>query len=136
MDARAYGEVIHGYSRAEAIQDGVLVTASEELLVNARITVPVAYTASVFADCIAWNEEDNTRRGLIQDQTGREWDVLWMLRTAMRRAGDQAGLTFSLFRFPRNVDVSEPTEVTLHVVIGPGDEGEPVITVMSSPDEI
>ena len=67
-----------------------------------------------------------------QDEAGRLWDILWMCRCGIlqsRRA--QAEL---LFRLHVRNDNRRATLVALKAVCGPGDELEPVITIMF-PDE-
>lgn len=122
-----FGEPIHRYSRAQAIADGLLVDVTE-LAREAGFRVPVALTAAVWADCVAWGEEDNCRQ-TYQDEQGRLWDVLWMAFLAARRStGDM--LTFQMHRVPRGKHGSKPRLTTLRLCIGPGDSGEPVITVL------
>ena len=63
-------DLIHSYSRAEAIADGVLVdvtkTASE-----AGFKVPVTITRAAWADCVEWNDEIEARKATTQDESGR-----------------------------------------------------------------
>jgi hypothetical protein len=47
-----YGEVISTYTRAQAIEDGVLVDAGS-IALEAGFTGPVALTSAVWADCVA-----------------------------------------------------------------------------------
>lgn len=128
--------VISMYTRAEALADGELVAAAPELVRQSGLRWPVAYTRSAFADCVAWADEDTDRQGAIQDQTGREWDVLLLLSRAIRRAGSVSHVSFTLTRVGRDGGSVEPEEVELHAVCGPGDHGEPVITVLSSLAEL
>lgn len=122
-----FGEPVHRYSRAQAIVDGLLVDVTE-LAREAGFRVPVALTATVWADCVAWGEEDN-RRQTYQDEQGRLWDVLWMAYLAARRGtGDL--LSFQMHRVPRGNHGSRPRLTTLKLCIGLGDSGEPVITVL------
>ena len=122
-DPFEHGEVVVCYTRAQAIEDGVLVDVSE-MAREAGIRYPVAVTARV------WSEEifpSDQARKEGQSETGRLWDVLWMLRTAIqsshaRREVIQYGV---LVR-----DGKRPREVELKAVCGPGDDGEPVVTVM------
>lgn len=89
---------IHTYSRAQAIEDGLLVDVSE-IAAEAGFRLPVAMTRTVWGDCVEWSEEDN-RRQVYQDQGGRLWDVVWMAAQAARRDhGDR--LAFQLYRVPR-----------------------------------
>jgi hypothetical protein len=118
---------IYSYSRAQAIEDGVLVDVSE-LAREAGFAVPVALTAAVWADCVEWDEAD-TRRQVPQDEAGRLWDVLWMGYLAMRRARGSE-LLFSLYRVPRGGRGRTPRPVALRMTIGPGDSFEPLVMVM------
>lgn len=125
-----FGEVIHSYTRAQAIEDGVLVDVSETAR-QAGFVWPVAMTAAAWEDCVAWSEEDS-RRQAYQDETGRLWDVVWMASRAVKaaaRAGEQASL-FQLFRVPRGGRGVRPRLATLKVMVGPGDGSEPVITIL------
>ena len=125
--AEIFGSPIHIYTRAEAIEDGSLVDVSL-VASEAGFTIPVAVTANVWADCVAWSESDSTRQ-IYQDESGRLWDVLWMARQAARK-GQGPRLAFQLYRVPRGGRGKSPRLVTLSMVIGPGDDGEPVITIM------
>lgn len=122
----AFGEPIHRYSRAQAIADGLLVDVTD-LAREAGFRVPVALTAAVWADCVAWGEENN-RRQIYQDEQGRLWDVLCMAYLAARRGSGDL-LSFQMHRVPRGNHGSKPRLTTLKLCIGPGDSGEPVITV-------
>lgn len=113
MLAFADADLIHSYTRAEALEDGALVDAST-LAREAGFTVPVAFT------CAAWGEAVACRGVVGQDEKGRLWDVLSVLRMAARRGG-------SIVRF--QVLVSRVL-VNLKAHIGPGDSGEPVVTIM------
>lgn len=121
----AFGAIIHGYSRSQAIQDGVLVDVSEEAQ-EAGFRIPVAMTSAVWADCVAWCPTDSGKQA-DQDEAGRLWDVLWLARLAARKA-QGSHLAFDLCRIPRHGHI--PQRVRLHMTIGPGDSGEPVITLL------
>src|ERR1700755_997806 len=74
-------DLIHRYSRADAIRDGVLIDVSTTAR-EAGIRWPVALTAPVWSQFVA------VPRGVVcQDEAGRLWDVLWMLRLAIGRVG-------------------------------------------------
>jgi len=120
--------VIHRYTRAQAIADGVLIDASE-MAREAGFRVPVALTAAVWADCVTWNNEQEV---CPQDEDGRLWDVLTMAAFAACARPDAARLPFELLRVPRGR--LRPERVRLGLAIGPGDEGEPVITILQ-PEE-
>ena len=124
-----FGEVIYAYTRAQAIADGVLIDVSE-LARDAGFRHPVAMTAGAWVDCVAWSREDSDRQ-VQQDQTGRLWDLLWMASCAIRAArSDGSELFFELYRVPCDGRSTEAVLCQLKLVAGPGDEGEPVITIL------
>lgn len=123
-----WGAPIHVYTRAQALDDGTLIDVSK-VAREAGFTVPVAVTANVWNDCVAWDDAD-TARQTYQDESGRLWDVLWMAYVAARRApGTSTVLPYQLFRIPRGGHARKAVRTTLHMHIGPGDAGEPVITI-------
>ena len=123
-----YGEVISGYSRAQAIEDGQLVDVSDRT--RRAFRFPVALTRAVYTDCVEWPEDDMQA---MQDQTGRLSDVIWMARCAIRRVSEADGpadrVPVFLYRIPRDGHSTEPQLVELVAVCGPGDDMEPVITI-------
>jgi len=123
-----FGEVIYSYTRAQAIEDGVLVNVSETAR-EAGFRWPVAMTSAAWADCVAWSEDDNQRQ-VHQDESGRLWDVLWMALNAIRRANGGTQIEYQLHRVPRDGKSAEARLTSLKLVCGPGDTGEPVITIM------
>ncbi len=124
-----FGEVIHSYTRTQAIADGVLVDVSETAR-EAGFRWPVAMTAAAWADCVEWSEEDSQRQ-THQDESGRLWDVLWMAFVAIRgNATGESQLAYQLYRVPRDGETVEARLTTLKLVAGPGDAGEPVVTIM------
>ena len=63
--------------------------------------------------------------------SGRLWDVLFMAFYAIRTSKDSGDqLQFSLYRVPKDGHLVEAEEVTLKLIVGPGDSGEPVVTIM------
>lgn len=120
-------DLIHAYTRADAIRDGVLIDVSATAR-EAGIRWPVALT------CAAWERCVSVPPGLAcQDEVGRLWDVLWMLRCAAVRSNGEQVVQFALHVRNDNREGAPPL-VRLKAVCGPGDDGEPVITVMV-PDE-
>ena len=117
--------VIITYTRAQAIADGVLIDVSSKLAREAGFRYPVAVTTGVWAECVAVPEGVTC-----QDETGRLWDILNMLRFAIaRQKGDAQRIDFALH--VRNDDrEGDPPLVSLYALCGPGDNGEPVITVV------
>lgn len=120
--------VISTYTRKQAIEDGVLVDVSKQAQ-ELRFTVPVAITSAVWADCVEWTDEDSKRQ-THQDQSGRLHDVLWMFWLRARVCKDAEIVMFQLLRVPRGGKARTPRMVELKSMIGPGDNGEPVITIM------
>ncbi len=124
-----FGDVIYRYTRAQAIDDGVLIDATE-MAKEAGFKWPVALTAAAWADCVAWCDADNERQ-VYQDQSGRLWDVLFMASYAIHTANNaDRQLQFGLQRIPRNRRSTESQRTTLKLILGPGDDGEPVMTIM------
>lgn len=116
--------VIYSYTRAQAIVDGVLLDVSK-LAREAGFKLPVAVTAGVWAECIA------VPQGVAcQDETGRLWDVLMLLRHAIATSssgGDRVDFAVHVRNDNRE---GTPPLVSLYALCGPGDDAEPVVTVM------
>lgn len=123
----AFGNVIYAYTRADALADGTLVDVTE-VAREAGFRIPVAMTATARADCVTWSDTDSERQ-THQDKSGRLWDVLWMASLAARRAQGERS-PFQFYRVPRGGRATRPRLTTLHLHIGPGDAGEPVITIL------
>lgn len=114
--------VISAYTRKQALEDGVLVDASE-LAYEAGLVYSTAVTAAV------WERYVRVPKDVPwQDEEGRLWDILWMLRMRLRRH-DRHDLQVFFRLHVCNAEQKEDL-VTLKAVCGPGDEGEPVITIM------
>ena len=120
-----FGDVIYSYSRMQALEDGVLMDVSD-LGREAGLKFRVAVTQAVWAEYISVPE------GVIgQDERGRAWDIVWMLRMAIASGKGATEIRYRLFVRNNN---RRPKLVTLKAICGPGDDGEPVITIML-PDE-
>lgn len=123
----------YSYSRAAALDDGVLIDVSEAAQ-EAGIRLPVAITESAWADCVQWSDADTAERKVHQDESGRLWDVVWMMRMGIQENPNAECVKFSLYRVSRSGTSRQPQHVLLKAILGPGDDGEPVITIMM-PDE-
>lgn len=123
-----FGEPVHVYTRAQAIEDGVLIDVSQTAH-EAGFRLPVALTTAVWADCVAWDDTDSQRQ-TAQDEAGRLWDVIWMASLAARRAGESQRLAFQVYRVLRGGHGIRLLPTTLHMCIGPGDDAAPVITIL------
>jgi len=124
-----FGEVIYAYTRKQAIADGVLIDVSK-MSKEAGIRFPVAVTSAVWHEYVVPDEELSNYG---QSEDGRLWDILWMFRCNARRNASDIML-FDLYFLMSKNGKSEQKLVTLKAVCGPGDKGEPVITIMN-PDE-
>lgn len=121
-------DLISVYTRAQAIADGVLVDLMQGEMVSlvreAGFRIPVAMTASAFHETIAPIGGELPEG---QDLKGRLWDVLSVLRFAIKNCapGDD--------RVEFQVSVWNGTRSDLHrlwALVGPGDTAEPVLTIM------
>ncbi len=115
-------DLIHRYTRAQAIGDGVLINVSETAK-EAGIRYPVALTAAVWTKCVTIPPGVEC-----QDEAGRLWDVLFLLRCAVGRSNG-AEVRFGVHVRNDNRDRTPPL-VRLKALCGPDDDGSPCITVM------
>ena len=115
-------EIIYTYSRAQALEDGELVDFSEWASAKSGFSggfkIPVAVTSSLFETI------KNIPEGSGQDIRGRAHDVLFMASLAAKRSTDSR-LAFRVIMTEGNRD----KVLELIMDIGPGDEGEPVVTI-------
>jgi hypothetical protein len=130
-----FGAPISVYTRAQGIADGFLIDVTE----RARETGfrwPVAVTSQAWADCVTWTEENNKAKGTCQDEAGRLSDVLNMAFYRMRAAarsgasGFNVRLAFHVMRTPADGRGAMPRKTELCLHVGPGDDAEPVLTIM------
>jgi len=123
-----FGNVIYAYTRKQAIADGVQVDVSSTAK-EAGIRFPVFITRNAFDAYVTVPPDAHG-----QDEAGRLWDVVWMLRFAIRKAAQgQDRLPFALY--VRN-DNRAARLVKLIATCGAldMDDPQPAITVMM-PDE-
>lgn len=131
-------DIISQYTRADAIEDGVLVDLMQhptpeepdvddlaELVRTAGFRWPIAMTAEAFGRYVELSPAAK-RAGC--DIKGRLWDVLWMMKQAIRRSRE--GGTELRFTFLCVTERVRPTLCTLKLVTGPDDNGEPCMTIM------
>ena len=86
-----FGDVIYSYTRAQAVADGGQVDVST-VAAEAGIRFPVFLTRSVFDAYVTVPPNVSG-----QDAAGRLWDIVWMLRFAIRKARPgQSRLPFAL----------------------------------------
>lgn len=136
-------DLIHSCTRAQAIEDGVLVDVSD-VAKEAGFKLPVAITRAAWARYVEVPAGLDVRG---QSVDGRLWDVLFMLHvTIKRQQGNGSELQFQLHvALPDGGDwLSNETHpetgssltrsthrlVTLKALCGPGDALEPLVTIM------
>ena len=120
--------VIYAYTRKQAVEDGEQVDVSTTAA-EAGIRFPVFLTRRVFD---AYVTVPPNVAG--QDEAGRLWDIVWMLRSAIK-SGRSDGDRIAYSLYVRN-DNRRPRLVKLVASCGAldMDEPQPAITVML-PDE-
>ena len=139
-----FGEVIHSYTRAEAIADGYLVDLTTfsfrpnlNVCQEVGIKFPIAITRAAYERTI---QEDGAELPPCQDISGRMFDVVNMLRFAIRRSAGGSDVRFVVSvrnwirRQGQRINATKQENIILKALCGPGDDGEPVITIML-PDE-
>jgi hypothetical protein len=120
-------DLIYRYSRGDAIRDGVLIDVSQTAK-EAGVKYPVALTHAAWQHCVA------VPPGVAcQDEAGRLWDAVWLLACAIRRGAAGQEVRFAV-RVRNSNGQRMPPLVRLKALCGPGDQGEPVLTIML-PDE-
>ncbi len=129
-----FGEVIFSYTRKQAIEDGVLVDLSQgpagALCRAAGFRYPLAMTATAFGEVIG-HEGEPLPAG--QTAVGRLANLLNAIKSAVRslpRGEDRVffDVTVDDGREPGGMRLLR--KVSLWSLCGPGDQGEPVLTVM------
>ena len=125
----AFGPVIHTYTRKQAVADGFQIEVTKTAQ-EAGIRFHVFLTRGVYDLCVT------VPPGVTgQDEAGRLWDVVWMLRFAIMRS--QPGATrLPVALYVRNSD-TQPAKLTKLIATAGAvdiDDPAPAITVML-PDE-
>ena len=132
-----FGAPISVYTRQQAIDDGVLVDVTEWAN-EAGFKLSAVVTRAVWEDCCNWTDEDDRNSHHAgQTTAGRAWDVLFLAGMAAREKRNQgrSQLHFYISRIPRPGTSDTNKIVTLKLHIGPGDDGEAVLTIMLPHEE-
>ena len=122
-----FGPMIYAYTRAQAIQDGVLVDVTETSK-EVGFKLPVAITEALH-NRLAPTKADAS---LGQDYDGRLWNVLWLAAFTIKLADPGTDtVTFTVTQQEVEPKSGQPhgVDIRLRAVCGPGDEGEPVVTI-------
>jgi len=117
-------DLVCAYSRREALEDGVLVDVTATAR-EAGFRYPVAVTRTVWERIV---EPDEASRAGGQSAQGRLWDVLWMLRAAIRRCPRHTDTLHDQLLVVQEGQTTSP--VTLKAVCGPDDDRSPCVTIM------
>ena len=118
-----FGPVIYQYTRAQAIEDGVLIDATLQAQ-SMGIQFPVVLTSAAWSACI-----DGQHVAQPGPEEVRLYHVLnGLLRAALQN--DDVGDTSLKLCVPVLTTDRRLTSVELKAVCGPGDDGKVVITVM------
>jgi len=123
-----FGEIIYSYTRKQAIADGVQVDISSAAK-EAGIRFPVFLTRTAFDAYVTVPPNVSG-----QDEAGRLWDIVWMLRFAVQRSRPGCD-RLPVALYVRN-DNRAAKLVKLIATCGPLDidDPQPAITLMM-PDE-
>ncbi len=123
-NAEPFGPVIFAYTRAQAVADGQQVEVTKTAQ-EAGIRFPVFLTRAVYDAYVAVPPDVAG-----QDEAGRTWDILTMLRFAILRSRPGCS-RLPVALYVRN-DNRRPRLVRLTAVCGPLDidDPQPAITVM------
>lgn len=122
-----FGPVIYAYTRAQAIADGALVDVTETAK-EVGFKLPVVITEALH-NRLTPTKADTS---LGQDYDGRLWDVLWLAAFTIKladRGTDTVTFTVVLQEVEARSGQPQNIDLRLRAVCGPGDEGEPVITI-------
>ena len=123
-----FGEVIYSYTRAQAVADGLQVDVSK-VAAEAGIRFPVFLTRTVF-DSFVTVPEGVTG----QDEAGRLWDIVWMLRFGILRSRPGCDRIPVAFYVRNDNRASRPVRLLAVCSATDIDDARPAITIMM-PDE-
>lgn len=118
------GPLVFTYTRREAIEDGILVDISK-IATEAGIKYPAAITINLWNKYIKPTEELDA---IGQSIDGRLWDLLLILRSAIKSSPDSSILYFDVLFLMAIGD--EPKPKSIKAICHPGDQNEPVLTFM------
>ena len=121
-------KVVYSYTRAQAIADGVLVDVTEQAK-QSGFKLPVAIGDNLFNGYIV---PPDGLEGEGQSLEGRLHDVFEMLKAAASCRWNESRVMLDVIfvMAPRMIQ-----KVLILAVAGPGDNGEPVLTICLPEDE-
>lgn len=116
-------DLISMYTRNDALHDGTLIDVSK-VAGEAGFKVPIALTMSAFRAIEPSSEE----KCYGEDLRGRLHDLFWLMHLALRK---KSHLEASRIDFQMNLyQDGKHTSLELQALLHPGDQGEPVITIL------
>ena len=125
--------IIHSYSRAEAIRDGVLLDVTE-IAKQFRFRYPVAVTSNLYHTYIVPNEDLGKSGETIENRLGLVFAELFYAIKGISNNNPQSRIQFSV-EFLMDAINDEFEEIDLIADCGPGDDLSPVITIMLPEDD-
>lgn len=119
--------LIYAYSREQAIEDGYLVDVSD-------IAAKLGFTVSTTVTAAVWKEYCEPEH-LPDDPAAILRDILWLLHCAMHgplpcRREETGGGQIIYFSIISGLGTPQEAPAELMAELGPGDRGEPVLTIM------
>ena len=119
-----FGETIYSYSRAQAIADGVLVDLSTVVgdVCRQHYKFPIACTSEVWAIV----ERAVSNEKYCNDLFGVVHDILYMSKQNVVARIGESGVIFRVII----TGVGRQKIFTFKMICGPGDNAEPVLTLM------
>ena len=120
-------EVIHSYTRNQALKDGTLIDVTEYARLHG-FKIPVAITAGLWVYIGVSPELESVG----QSVAGRINDVLTLLFMEIRKAGADTDRIKYLVDFLVEPDRNETVEV--YALVGPDDDMKPCLTIGLSED--
>ncbi len=122
-----FGDLIYSYSRAQAIEDGILVAVDKHLAKAAGIGIPVALTYAAWASCIP--VPDHLKNDPEQSEAGRMSDLLRVLWFNMCHRS-QPGHGQIDFQIALQQPSGRHKSQKLKALCSPGDDHRLVLTIM------
>ena len=121
----------YGYkgSRKKALTRGEIIDAGDASW-EAGFKWPLAITADVYHDCVAWFESDNDRVDDTTSEDRRLWNLVHAASQSIREVEQHTNrLTFKVYCVNRKNDAFKEMHVSLLIIGHPDDDGRPCLTV-------
>jgi uncharacterized protein DUF6573 len=113
-------DIIHSYTRLQAIEDGVLVPVPKELWSQLyKYETVISGSISSLIDSSCTDASGNSRDGIL-------WDILYMSQHGITRRIGDFGVEFEVYIFGDG----RQRKYTMRCICGPTDNGSPCLTIM------